>query len=183
MITEASIESELTRLKSLCMEVVPAARWKHAYTGISITPLTKAYGKASPCGHVYINRSFVNSHSNNKLKQTIVHELAHLIVGIAEGHNRKFKACLACLMDKADVNETNLLEEATAVKDAVNYKYRLVAFLDDGRVLDCGGAYRRTMKYKNYTKGHRFQGQPITKYEYLDSLSALPENLIRDTDL
>lgn len=154
--------------------------WVHPAPILQIKMLNRDYGKAYSDGTVVITEAYLGTASSEALSQTIMHELAHLIVGLEKGHNSNFKKTLSMLV--ADMPESSE-KQLQDVKDKSPFKYRLLAFTGQGDILDCGGAHRRTAKYTNYSHGHRFRGSPITSYKYVPYSAPIPNRTIRQEHL
>ena len=151
--------------------IFPKNVWAHQPAGLRIVPLTTKYGRCTPDGFIEINRSFIGTHTENKVQQTLYHELSHLIAGLTNGHNKEFKRVFERIYPHAD---SKFSEQEEEVKSAVNYPYRLLGFTIGGKVLDLGGAYRRTKKYKEYTGGMSYKGDSISKFEYVKYHASIP---------
>ncbi|OES24681.1 hypothetical protein [Alteromonas macleodii] len=159
----------------------PVTKWQHQPQGVELSTQKRGYGFATIEGKVQINPAFVGTTAHNKLKATMFHELAHLIVGLSKHHNATFKRIEAILCDGLVVDQS----EYILVKNNNGYPLRILAF-SQSHVYDCGGAFRRTKKYTEYAptdkRYHRVGQDRIVRYEYVDFALPLPANTITETD-
>jgi len=130
--------------------VEPIINWRVQPQALYPTRHKTKYGMADRDGVVYINQAFVGTSANNLLNATIRHELAHLCVGLQQGHNSIFKA--KALQFKANFGKHLRLESAQ-VHDSIGYKYQLYATLADGDEILFRRVHRKHVKYSGYKAG------------------------------
>ena len=100
-------------------------------------------GIAYSTGNIIINSAFLSTSAVGCLRKTICHEIAHLVVGIQQAHNQKWESVFDELCSlSVDLRSGGHEIEMQQVKENIPYKYRLLGYLTDDRVLDLGGAYR-----------------------------------------
>ncbi len=128
----------------------PLDVWRIKPQALQATKHKTKYGMADRDGVVHINQAFVGTAAVNLLDVTIRHELAHLCVGLQQGHNAVFKA--KAKQFKAIFGKHLNLESA-AVHDSIGYKYRLYATLENGEEIMFRRVHRKHVKYSNYRAG------------------------------
>ncbi len=150
-----------------CRDELPECEWAIRPSGLELTRHKTKFGMASSRGVVYINSGFIGTPAITKLRNTLRHELAHLAVGLAEGHNAIFKHCACMFGVSKDVPKS----EIQAFEQSVGYKWQLIAHLVDGRTVEMGRVHRRHKKYTAYThKRWRYmviKDTAVQRFEYL----------------
>lgn len=145
----------------------PPERWQVQPHALQATNHKTKYGMADIHGVVFINQAFVGTTANNLLNVTIRHELAHLCVGLQQGHNSIFKA--KAKQFKAHFGK-HLKQEYRQVLEAIGYKYRLYASLDNGEELLIRRVHRKHAKYNRYKAGRfrylTIKGIKVTGFRY-----------------
>ena len=153
------------------------SKWGHIPTGVELDTHKSNYGQATKDGKVLINPAFIGTTAINKLKETMVHELTHLLVGLNRHHNKVFKRVENALRKGLVVSE----EERNQVKLNNGYKLRLIAY-GQSHTYDCGGVFRRTKKYTEYSSNQHssmaIKGDRIERFEYVVFDSLLPEGTV-----
>ena len=102
------------------------------------------------------------------MEATIRHELAHLCVGLAQGHNRHFKAVERLFGANFRAVPT---EQVKDIHDRIGHTWELYAcFVDRPRVL-LKRVHRKHRKYTHYRPGLfrylMYKGQKISGFEYV----------------
>ncbi|WP_018984063.1 SprT-like domain-containing protein [Salinimonas chungwhensis] len=179
-ITEEIIQAELSRCLAKARKAFLEAHWAHPFSKLTVEMLATKYGEASRDGTIRISSAFLNTPALAQLTNTLLHEIAHLIVGLKQGHNKQFRHALERLLESERLPSEALKQ---SIKNNTPYKYRLLAYTSAGQVLDLGGAYRRTKRYLQYKGNHSFKGIRIDRYEYVNFCSKLPELTICDENL
>ena len=173
MIDESTIKNMYNECLAHAKSLIDVSKWTHQPTGIQLDTHKSKYGQATPDGLVLINTAFIGTDAINKLKETILHELAHLIVGLKHHHSRLFRNWEAILLKGVVVNES----ERNEVKNNNGYKHRLLAICEN-TVHDLGGAFRRTKKFRDYQPtDNRFisvDGDKVIRFEYVPFDQELP---------
>ena len=153
--------------------------WAVRPTGVDLDSHKCKYGQATPEGKVLVNPAFVGTSANAKLKETIFHELAHLIVGLGQHHNKVFHRVYSVLTTGLTVCES----EKQEVKANNGYKYRLLAYCGNS-VYDLGGAFRRSKTYTDYVPSNKYsrsiQGCKIMNFEYVAFNAPLPNGVVTE---
>lgn len=126
---------------------------------------TRALGIASSNGNITINSSFVGTELYDELIDTIRHEIAHLVVGINQGHNNVWKAC--CLRIGCNPNRSTNVKDEKFITN--HYNYALYAEFVDGSEILVGRYKRRSQKFIK-AKPHQYsiKGRPIVRFYFKD---------------
>ncbi|HAR55556.1 MAG TPA: hypothetical protein DCR58_02085 [Idiomarina baltica] len=145
----------------------PCATWRVIPRSIVVsTSIKSKYATVNADGEVRVNRAFIGTQSIDKLKETVLHEIAHCIVGLENGHNRYFREVFSALASHINVRD----DEVEDIKSNNGYPLRLVAYTKD-EALDLGGAFRRAKKYMEYAPtDSRFlsvRGVKVERFAYL----------------
>ncbi len=167
MITLETIEDEYQKALDECGGVIPFDKWSIRAKAIKLTRHKTKYGIATSRGEVFVSQAFINTTAINKLRNTLRHELAHLAVGLAHGHNRIFKQCAR------DFGAMNAVDpaEIQAMDKAIGYKWQLLAHLVNGHTVDMGRVHRRHKKYAAYIPRRRvfmtIKDVVVQRFEYV----------------
>lgn len=165
-ITKAMIANEFNQVLDACFGILDESKWRIKPQGLGYTEHKTKYGMATPSGMVLIGTHFVGTTAVNKLKNTIIHELAHLAVGLENNHNRRFKLMEKRFGGSGGVDESDYLEIAGNIK----YKYNVIAHLANGVAFDVGGMHRKTKKYSQYMPTDRnfmsIDSVRVERFEY-----------------
>lgn len=168
MLTKQLIEEHFIEEINNAIQIIPSSMWVHSPKPKIIYSDSKInLGLASTCGQVSINHRFIGTQAVRLLKNTIRHELAHLIVGVDQGHNKRFKK-LAMLLD---VKRPEAFEELKEIESKISYKYTVIAHMVDGENVLIGGVHRKTAKYTRYNeqqaKNMYIDKRAISKFEFV----------------
>ncbi len=143
--------------------LVAPEQWRIEPRGLQYTRHKTKYGMADIHGVVYINQKFIGSRAKQLLIATIRHELAHLCVGLEQGHGIEFKRCASLF--KADMKK-ELAAEKAEIHAAIGHKYLLYAILENQGELLFRKAHRKHPKYSRY-KPKRFSYLTINGHKVL----------------
>lgn len=165
------IESNYLSLLDELSQLVPLKNWHIRPAGIGLTKHKTKYGIAYSDGRIEVSCHFIGTTARAKLAQTLRHEFAHLAVGVHHGHNGVFRRCER-LFGARPTAQTK--DEEPQLHQAIGYKYRLLATLEDGREIDVGGYHRRSRNYLDYPckkRGYcyRVKGLKVTAFRYLSA--------------
>lgn len=157
---------ELENVKSL----FPINKWFHQPASlIEFTNSKSVLGLAYPCGKVEVNERFLGTATESLLRNTIRHELSHLVVGTHHCHNKHFKAVATYL----DVRPNSDFPELDCIIDKISFKYMVYAHLTDGTTVKIGGVHRKTKKYTNYNdqeiKNMSVKSIPVNTFEFREN--------------
>lgn len=178
LITELVVRNIFDCCLKDAAKLVPTEKWSIRYRSLKMGCAKKNYAEATPNGDVLISNAFLGTTAVNALKASMLHELAHLIVGIEHHHNKRFWAIEARLT----VGLGDVKAERIQVQDNNQFKYRLIAY-SEYKVYDFGGAFRRTKKYTEYDPAKRkmrVNRDDLLRFEYVDYFAELPDGIIND---
>jgi hypothetical protein len=126
---------------------------------------TTMLGQATTKGKILINENFINLTCIDLLINTIRHELAHLIVGLQQNHNKHFKRVALLLGVK-----NNSYFDLGPIQNKIGFKYEVSATLESGEVILIGGVHRKTKRYIDYIstnkKWHSINGDKVIQYHF-----------------
>jgi len=146
--------------------IVPQKDWIHQFKEFKFNNTKSSFGTMKANGTIFISRVFLNTREYIELRDTIRHELAHLIVGVHQQHNYIWQqkalqiGCKATRIDKAEG------------KLAINMKrkWRLIGVLEDGIEIQIQNSHNKMSKYLKYkpelTKYCRCAQGKIVKFYY-----------------
>ncbi len=167
----------------LCSNEIPVTSWKHQVnTDVKVGTYQSNYAMAhvDSNGGTYISVHplFLQSKPLNLLKKTMAHEFTHLVVGLDEHHNSKFKRFESFLMDKLSIDTVAVNSEAEEFNAQINFKWTVIAHLSDGTELYIGGVHRKTKTYSEYPRTphekHKIsigehKGKSVARYEFIQN--------------
>ena len=161
------IQQQYQAILAELQAVEPIKNWRVQPQALHATKHKTKYGMADRDGVVYINQAFVGTSANKLLNATIRHELAHLCVGLQQGHNSTFKA--KALQFKANFGK-HLKLESSQIHDSIGYKYQLYATLADGDEIPFRRVHRKHAKYSSYRAGRfrylTIKGMKVMSFRY-----------------
>lgn len=139
MLTTKQIQSHFAAIIAITETRYPLQHWYHKTPSIQVSSLSGENGLAYSTGLIIINSAYLSTSAVTCLRNTICHEIAHLIAGLKEAHNRKWKKVFneLCIL-AVDLSRGGHENEMQQVKENIPYKYRLLGYLADERVLDLG---------------------------------------------
>lgn len=171
MISDSTIQDVFEHSKRYAFTLVPHNLWQVAPTTIETHDQHGKYGIAFSGGRIAVYSGFIGSPSIIKLESTILHELAHLCVGLRHHHNQYFRRIekrFSGHLNKADMEK----DEQTIIK-CIPYKWTVVAHLENGSIEDLGGVHRKTKRWSEYTpaqsRSDSFQGITVLRYEFIQN--------------
>lgn len=182
MISLDSIKHTYLECLSECRALVPAKRWKIQPQRIHTHAQHRNYGIATINGEILIYQGFIGTSAYTKLRETMLHELAHLCVGLQHGHNRYFKRIERLFI--GDIDHDLIKQDEEELRHAIPYKLRLIAYTEDSEIHDLGGAHRKSKRWTEYvatkTRYDLYRGVKVLRYEYIPFKQRTNSNLIRD---
>lgn len=145
--------------------------WSVTPKTVTITARKGTFGEAASDGTVMINPGFIGTTAHNKLRQTILHELAHLKVGLKQSHNKYWQHTARMLGMSFDSFE----DEEQMVMAKIAYKYTVIAHLVNGQSQNLGQVHRKTARWANYpngkTRDRTKEGVEVLRYEFIENNS------------
>ena len=143
----------------------PVEKWAHQFSKIEFFSNKKCYGMAYPDGTIGITDLFIGTNEYQKLNDTIIHEISHLIVGVQHNHNQKFKnmaTALGCTFKQSNLIFEKYLENKKT-------SYNLYIIFSDGTEILYKKVSRKHNKYTEYSKNDKIlfcEGKPIKEFRY-----------------
>ena len=129
--------------------------------------LKRSLGRANNRGRIEIAGFFVGLEKTDanvdQLSDTILHELAHLIVGIKEGHNEKWRRMARYVGAKPE----RLARVNDDIGRAVQPPWLLVATLSSGKTVQCKTAYKRTFSYMKRPSAYSINNETVQRFEWI----------------
>jgi predicted SprT family Zn-dependent metalloprotease len=148
--------------------LVPQNQWVVQPDSWLLTSHKTKYGMADVRGRVHINRAFVGSVATDLLEATVRHELAHLCVGLEQGHNRQFRAIERLF--QANFKQVPD-EQIQQLHKRIGHSWELYACLADQTKVLLKKVHRKHRKYTEYRPGMfrylMYKGQKIDGFEYV----------------
>ena len=123
-------------------------RWVHPFSGFAFSRSSRCFGQAHADGRLVISNKFLDTHAKDDLLDTIRHEFAHLIVGIEQRHNERWRCAAASLGAKPQARGN---AESQVLNDKMNdAPFTLIAVMQSGEEKVLRKAHRRSRTYQNY---------------------------------
>ena len=167
-LVEFTYDQILLEVSAMCAP----EHWTVKPQKLTTTKHKTKYGMADVDGVVYINQAFIGTTAIGLLDATIRHELAHLCVGLHNGHNHLFKTKAK---EFKAIFGRHLKAESEQVHAAIGYKYRLYATLEGSHKnvseeILFRRVHRKHDKYVSYKPGRfrylSIQGQKVLAFRY-----------------
>jgi len=117
--------------------------WVIPYSGFKLIKAKTYYGKTTHNGEIQISRIFLGTREFEQLKDTIRHEIAHLMCGLQNKHNINWQHIARLLGCKPRANQPMQGElNRTARK-----KWRLMGTLENGTEIAFQSSHVRQAKF------------------------------------
>jgi hypothetical protein len=176
-IDENFIHKEASQLIGLITPYV--RRWATPLSRLEVGRLPQSlsattYGLAHPDGVIQISSFFVGTTFTEALKETIIHELCHLITGLNYGHNKNFKRNLNSLLTIASIDVDLVRAQKRILVNSIkpSPKYNLIAVCSDETEIVMGEFHKKNKKYTGYTPGDKpwlVDRKPIQSFRYVEA--------------
>ncbi len=168
-ITQKDVERLFNDIKVDLFNQFPLNDWAIKPRYFHWTKHKTKYGMANHRGDVYINDAFVSTTAWQLLEATLRHEFAHLYIGLAAGHNARFRKTASLF--KSSFKRVPV-EEVKQLRDQIRYQYNLFAILANGESVLIKKAHRKHAKYTKY-KPRLFynlsiKGCKIIRFDYIE---------------
>lgn len=166
---QATFEAELKRANG----IIPAKQWRHVPCfSLGFTTRKTAYGIASNRGTIFINECFIGLDTWEKLRETLRHEIAHLIAGVHCRHDSRWLSVFNRI--NTDCARDKVAAEAMKVCEQIKPKWSLIAHFVHGKSLVVGHYHRRDTKkakalpnqYSVVIDGAQHK---VVKFEYVEN--------------
>jgi len=151
-------------------KVFPLQTWGHTAPHLSFFTSKTTFGQAHSSGKLEISTVYIGTTNYTDLRDTIRHELAHLIAGIRQGHNSNWKRIISHLGGKPERLSTPTGKLASNMKR----KWRLHGTTVDGATVAFHTSHTKQSKYLSYTptehRQYKHNGVVIAKFTYKRSV-------------
>jgi len=142
--------------------------YKHPLRTVVVNnKMKRALGRANIRGRIEIAGFFVGLEKTDEnldqLFDTIKHELAHLYVGIQEGHNEKWQHMARYMGAKPE----RVARVNGDIAKATQPPWLLVATLSSGKIVKCKTAYKRTFKYLERPSAYNINGETVQCFQWV----------------
>lgn len=142
--------------------------WAHPYKETVLIKAKTCFGRASPKGIVKISEVYLFTNQEQDLRETIRHELAHLIIGNKNGHNEAWQTVARWL----GARPVPLKRPTAQVAKNMKRQWRLVGILEDGTERLLHTSHNQMSKYLAYrptpSRYYKCQdGSKIVKFKYV----------------
>ena len=149
------------------LEVKPH-NYKHPLRKVVINKrMKRALGRANIRGRLEIAGFFVGLEKTednlDQLFDTIMHELAHLYVGIQEGHNKKWQR-MALYMGARPERAARANDD---IQRATQPPWLLVATLTSATIVKSKTEYKRTFKYLERPSAYSISGETVQSFQWI----------------
>ncbi|MGP5159880.1 SprT-like domain-containing protein [Pseudoalteromonas prydzensis] len=170
MITIDFIQDKYQKYIKEFSDVIALDNWTHyPLNKVELSSKATYLGEAFTSGLVELNERFIGTDCYSLLDNTIKHELCHLMVGIANGHNNKFKRAA----NRFDVQKNELFNDLSKIISKTKYKYEVYVKLVNGSRAFIGGAHRKSKKYTQYNvsdeKNLSYKSVTIDTFEFIET--------------
>ncbi|MEE4280017.1 MAG: SprT-like domain-containing protein [Halieaceae bacterium] len=143
--------------------------WAHPFAGLELNRARRTYGQAHRDGRIVISSVFLGTTALADLEDTVRHEIAHLVVGIAERHGPRWRRVAKRLGATPRASGRSQAEDLGQRMD--DAPYTLVAVLESGEECEVKPVFRRSRRYVAYRLGkggacYRFRGSKVSRFYY-----------------
>lgn len=175
IITAQYVTEETLRLLHAISPLI--RKWATPFNSVEVADLAMKFGLATPEGHVRISSRFIGTDSEEALRETILHELTHLAIGLHHAHKRIFWRSLDALITQAGVDQglAKTQKQQLSESTLATLRYRLVAICEDGSEVEIGMFQKKHRKYTDYNPASRrlcIDRKSIREFIYEDNLAA-----------
>ncbi|MFK7829873.1 MAG: SprT-like domain-containing protein [Congregibacter sp.] len=163
---ERIVGEELQRALSLF------PNWVHPFSSLEFNNSRRTFGQAHQDGKVVLSNSFIGTCASEDLVDTVRHEFAHLIVGIRQKHNVRWRMAAASLGARPKATGRSKAEDLhERMTDA---PFTLIAVMLNGDERVMRQVFRRSKRYLDYCYergGDRYHidGEFIARFRYEDN--------------
>jgi len=153
------VEQELDRAR----EITRSCYWAIQYTGFEFLASKNTYGMAMRTGKIRISRIYLNTREFAHLKDTIRHEIAHLMCGMNANHDANWRHAARLLGCKPRATQPLTGDLHKTAKP----KWRLVGTLENGKEVAFQASHVRQSKYLKPNKSFTCQQGKIVSCKYV----------------
>jgi len=155
------VELEVVRAKRIVSQ-----RWRIPYRGFEMSKAKTIYGQATHDGKVRISMIFLGTNEHAELKDTVRHEIAHLVCGMDADHNYHWQYVarqLGCTPKRSK-------PFANELKQAAKKQWRLIGILEDGTEVRFHASHVQQAKYLKPDKTFRCNQGKVVKCKYVRNI-------------
>ncbi len=150
-ITLETIRLNHTEALENAISKFPLEKWSIKPTSLVIKPFKSRWGDANSCGTIRINDVFIGTDNYAKLRDTLDHEISHLIVGLNENHNKIFKRMFSIISHAGRMENGTIKEKDLEIAyKKIKRKFQLWAQLEGHNDILMGPSARRDSRRVNY---------------------------------
>jgi hypothetical protein len=117
-----------------------------------------------------ISSLFIGTKFFDALSYVVLHEMAHMMVGVHEKHGKKFRQFEAYLLERFGIDKTAYVKQAIQLTRLTNrkWKYKIFVISEDGDRLFWKYANAKNIRYTGYSgeKGWFHCNSLIVRFEY-----------------
>ena len=139
-------------------------KWIHPFKSLQLINSKTRYGGASPKGIIKISRIFIGTKEYTSLRDTIRHELAHLIVGNQHNHDVRWQRIAYLINARPQAKHKPVGQLVNTMKR----KWLLIGLLKDGRKVEFQPSHNKMSKYLRAKPcSHSCPQGDIVKFYYI----------------
>lgn len=167
-ITKQYIILEFIRIQRAL--IAAGLKFKTPFTRIEVSQIPSSkfsitFGQAWISGYVVISDLYIGSTYLQGLRGTILHELAHLYVGIDALHNKSFKRALSAMHKHFgwSIRECTFETKKLYCENSCFFpwKYKIYGILEDGNKVFFKNAARKDKLYVSFPESGRVASSPL----------------------
>ena len=160
---EQQIEDIVWQELERAMKIRPQHYWAIDYNGLEFTKAKTHYGQATRQGKIRISRIFLGTREFAQLKDTIRHEIAHLMCGMEAGHDANWRHAASLLGCRPRAN-TPLSGE---LHKTAKKQWRLIGILEDGTEVAFQASHVKQSKFLKPNKSFSCSQGKIVSCKYV----------------
>ncbi|MBC5853228.1 hypothetical protein [Vibrio metschnikovii] len=156
-LTLEEIQKKHDEILNLCYKAIIKDSWKHninsnVIVGIHQSDFAKAQVNSKDEIFISIHPAFLKTRCLNKLYESLIHEFTHLFLGLDSKHDKKFKRFESYLLNLIGCDLNASKNEAMEIINKIEFKWTVIAILEDGSELFIEGINRRNNEYSEYPR-------------------------------
>lgn len=143
--------------------------WQHPFRRLNFSRARRILGQAHQDGTVTLSSIFLGTTALDDLRDTVRHELAHLIAGLSCRHDESWKRVAVEL--GALPRARGLVRSRQLQSKMDDAPYTLIAVMDGGEEVPLKPAFRRSPQYLHYSfsalgRQYFLRGRPVRAFRY-----------------
>jgi predicted SprT family Zn-dependent metalloprotease len=140
---EQQIEDLIWKELERAMAIRPMHTWALNYNGWELTKAKTQYGQATSKGMLRISRIFLGTREFAQLRDTVRHEIAHLMCGMKAGHDVNWQHAARLLGCRPRATA----EMQGELKRTAKKAWRLIGVLESGEEVSFRASHVKQSKY------------------------------------